>query len=44
MPRKEYTPEEIVDKARQGDVLVSQGSPVSDEIWQIGMTEVTSYR
>ena len=41
MPRKKHTPEEIVAKLRQVDVLVSQGSPVNDAIRQIGVTEVT---
>ena len=44
MPRKKHTPEEIVAKLRQVDVVVSQGTPVSDAIWQIGVTEVTYYR
>ena len=44
MPRKKHTPEEIVAKLRQVDVLVSQGSPVTDAIRQIGVTEVTYYR
>ena len=44
MPRKKHTPEEIVAKLRQVDVLVSQGSAVTDAIRQIGVTEVTYYR
>jgi len=44
MPRKKHTPEEIVAKLRQVDVLVSQGTAVSDAIRQIGVTEVTYYR
>jgi putative transposase len=40
MPRKKHTPEEIVAKLRQVDVLVSQGSQVVDAIRQIGVTEV----
>ena len=44
MPRKKHTPEEIVAKLRQVDVLVSQGCPVSEVIRQIGVTEVTYYR
>ena len=44
MPRKKHTPEEIVAKLRQVDVVVSQGTPVSDAIRQIGVTEVTYYR
>ena len=44
MPRKKHSPEEIVAKLRQVDVLVSQGAPVADAIRQIGVTEVTYYR
>ena len=44
MPRKKHTPEEIVAKLRQVDVLVSQGAPVADAVRQIGITEVTYYR
>ena len=44
MPKKRYTPEEIVAKLRQVDVLVSQGQNVADAIRQIGVTEVTYYR
>ena len=44
MPRKRHTPEEIVAKLRQVDVLVSQGVPVADAVRQIGVTEVTDYR
>ena len=44
MPRKRYTPEEIVAKLRQVDVLVSQGQNISDAIRQIGVSEVTYYR
>ncbi len=44
MPSKKHTPEEIVAKLRQVDVLVSQGTAVSDAIRQIGVTEVTHYR
>jgi putative transposase len=44
MPRKKYTPEEIVAKLRQVDVLVSQGQNIGDAIRQIGVSEVTYYR
>jgi putative transposase len=44
MPRKRHTPEEIVAKLRQVDVLVSQGRSVADAIRAIGVTEVTYYR
>jgi transposase-like protein len=44
MPRKGHTPEEIVAKLRQVDVLVSQGQNVADAVRAIGVTEVTYYR
>ena len=44
MPRKRDTPEEIVAKLRQVDVLVSQGQNIADAIRQIGVSEVTYYR
>ena len=44
MPRKKHTPEEIVAKLRQVDVVVAQGAPVADAVRQIGVTEVTYYR
>jgi transposase-like protein len=44
MPRKTRSPEEIVSKLRQVDVLVSQGTAVVDAVRQIGVTEVTYYR
>ena len=44
MPKKRYTPEEIVAKLWQVDVLVSQGQNIADAIRQIGVSEVTYYR
>jgi transposase-like protein len=44
MPKKRYTPEEIVAKLRQVDVLVSQGHNIADAIRQIGVSEVSYYR
>jgi putative transposase len=44
MARKRHKPEEIVAKLRQVDVLTSQGTPISDAIRSIGVTEVTYYR
>ena len=44
MPKKRYTPEEIVAKLRQVDVLVSQDHNIADAIRQIGVSEVTYYR
>ena len=36
MPRKRHTPEEIVAKLRQVDVLASQGTPVADAVRHVG--------
>ncbi len=44
MPRKRPTPEEIVAKLRQVDVLVSQGKSVADAVRSIGTTQVSYYR
>ena len=44
MPRKKHTPEEIVAKLRQVDVLVSQRVAIAEAVRQIGVTEVTYYR
>ena len=41
MASKRHTPEQIVTKLRQVDVLTSQGSTVADAVRQIGVTEVT---
>ena len=44
MRKKRHTPEEIVSKLRQVDVLVAQGTPVADAIRAIGVTEVSCDR
>ena len=44
MPRKRHTPEEIVTKLRQVDVLVAQGQSVTAAVKAIGVTEQSYYR
>ena len=44
MLRKRHTPEEIVTKLRQVEVLTAQGRPVAEAIRSMGVTEVTFYR
>ena len=44
MARKRHTPDEIVAKLRQVDVLVSRGQAVAEAIRAIGVSEVTHYR
>jgi putative transposase len=42
--RRKHSPEEIVAKLRQVEVLSGQGTPVADAIRTIGVTETTYYR
>src|ERR687897_3618049 len=42
MLRKRHTPEEIVTKLSQVEVLTAQGRPVAEAIRSIGVTEVSS--
>ena len=42
--KKAHTPEEIVAKLRQGEVLVAQGKSVAEAVRTIGGTEPTYYR
>ena len=44
MARKGFTPEQIVAKLRQVDVLISRGQSVAEAIRSIGVSEVTYYR
>ena len=39
--KKAHTPEEIVAKLRQAEVLIGQGKPVADAVRAIGVTEPT---
>ena len=42
--RRLYTPEEIVAKLRQVEVLVAQGKPVSEAVRSIAVSEATYHR
>ena len=44
MARKKHSPEEIVTKLRQVDVLTAQGQTVAAAVRTIGLTEFTYYR
>jgi transposase-like protein len=44
MPKKRHTPEEIVAKLRQVDVLTSQGKTSAEAIRSIGVAEATYHR
>ena len=39
MPTKRHSPEEIVSKLRQVDVMVAQGQPIATAVKKIGVTE-----
>ena len=44
MPRRRYTPEQIISKLREAEVLLSQGQTVAHASKQLGVTEQTYYR
>ncbi len=44
MPRKKYTPEQIIRNLREAEILLSQGSTVVKASRRIGVTEQTYYR
>ena len=44
MARRTYTPEQIINKLREVEILLSQGSTVAEASRQIGVTEQTYYR
>ena len=44
MPRKAYTPEQIIRKLREAEVLIAQGMPAQQAARQIGVSEQTYYR
>ena len=44
MPRQKFTPEQIIGKLREVEVLVAKGSTVAEASRQIGVAEQTLYR
>jgi transposase-like protein len=44
MPRKEYTPEQIINELREAEVLIAQGSAISIDCKKIGVSDYTHYR
>ena len=44
MVRKTYTAEQIINKLREAEVVLSQGSTVGEASKKIGVTEQTYYR
>jgi len=44
MVKKGYTPEQIIGKLREAEVLLSQGAAIVEASKKIGVTEQTYYR
>ncbi len=44
MARKGYTPEQIINKLREAEVLLSQGITIGKASRKLGVTEQTYYR
>ncbi len=44
MSRRRYTPERIISKLREAEVLLSKGVTVQESCRQLGVTENTYYR
>ena len=44
MPTKRHTPEQIISKLREAEVLIVQGTTIPVAAKQIGITEQTFYR
>jgi transposase-like protein len=44
MPRKRYTPEQIINSLREAEVLVSQGSTAKEAARHLGISEQTYYK
>jgi len=43
MMRRSYRPDEIINKLREAEVLLSQGSTIGEAARRIGVTEQTYY-
>ena len=44
MRRRNYTPEEVIGKLREAELLLNQGATVGEANRKIGVTEQTYYR
>ena len=44
MPKRKYTAEEIINKLREAEVVISTGSTVAEAVRRIGVSEQTFYR
>ena len=44
MVKKSHSPEQIITKLREGEILLNQGASVGEACREIGVTEQTYYR
>lgn len=44
MVRKNYTPEQIINKLREAEIHINRGIPIAEARRKIGITEQTYYR
>ena len=44
MAKKGFTPEQIINKLREAEIMLSQGSTLSAVLKKIGISDVTYYR
>ncbi len=44
MVRKNYTPEQIINKLREAEIQINQGISISEASRKLGVTEQTYYR
>ena len=44
MPKKNYTPEQIINSLREAEVLLSQGSTAAEAARHLGISEQTYYK
>jgi len=44
MVRRSYTPERIINKLREAEILLSQGSTIGEAARKIGVTDMIYYR
>lgn len=44
MVRRNYTPEQVINKLREAEVFLSQGATIGEAIRKIEVTEQTYYR
>ena len=44
MPKKGYTPEQIINKLREAEVLISKGTAIGLTCKKIGVSDYTYYR